>query len=64
MPVLAVHDELVIECDRQDAPAAREWLVSCMRRGMKAFLRQVPVQVEAVVCRDWSGTPVEEGSDV
>ncbi len=54
-PVLAVHDELVLECDEHDAEPAREWLVACLRRGMAAFLRRVPVVVEARIARDWSG---------
>jgi DNA polymerase-1 len=58
VPVLVVHDEIVVECDAQDAAAARDWLTGCMTRGMAAFLRQVPVEVEATVCQDWSGTPV------
>jgi DNA polymerase-1 len=55
IPVLAVHDELVIECDAQDAETARAWLVECMRRGMAAFLRRVPVEVDAAIVADWSG---------
>jgi DNA polymerase-1 len=55
-PVLAVHDELVVEADAGEAEAARDWLVGCMRRGMEAFLKKVPVEVEAVICRDWAGT--------
>ncbi len=53
-PVLAVHDEIVVECDRQDAEEVREWLADCMRRAMGAFLRHVPVEVEAAVGEDWS----------
>jgi DNA polymerase I-like protein with 3'-5' exonuclease and polymerase domains len=53
-----VHDEVVIECDADEAERAREWLVDCMQSGMQQFVRQVPVTVEALICRDWSGTPV------
>jgi hypothetical protein len=31
-----------------------------MVRGMEGLLAPVPVEVEAVVCRDWSGRPVED----
>jgi DNA polymerase-1 len=55
-PVLAVHDELVVEADADGAEAARDWLVGCMRQGMEAFLKKVPVEVEAVICQDWAGT--------
>ncbi len=57
VPVLAVHDELVVECDRDQAEDVRAWVVKCMTRGMQTFLRRVPVEVEVTVCRDWSGTP-------
>jgi len=53
-PVLAVHDEIVVECDEHDAWFAREWLTECMTRGMGVFLKRVPVVVEAAVARDWS----------
>lgn len=56
-PVLAVHDEIVLECDAPDAEAAREWVTDCMLRGMRQFLPHVPVVVEATVARDWSGAP-------
>jgi DNA polymerase-1 len=52
--VLVVHDEIVVECDEQEAERAREWLVESMQKGMSEFLRHVPVEVEAKVCRDWS----------
>jgi DNA polymerase-1 len=58
VPALAVHDEVVIEADADEAELARDWLVDCMQRGMQRFLRQVPITVEALLCRDWSGTPV------
>src|SRR2546429_6982992 len=55
-PVLAVHDEIVLECDLQDAERAREWLERCMREGMGELLKRVPVEVEGQISRDWSMT--------
>jgi DNA polymerase-1 len=55
VPVLCVHDEIVVECDEQDAEEARAWLVTAMQQGMQSFLRRVPVEVEAVIVKDWSG---------
>jgi DNA polymerase-1 len=52
--VLVVHDEIVVECDEQEAVRARKWLVESMQKGMSEFLQRVPVDVEAKVCRDWS----------
>ncbi len=55
-PILAVHDEIVLECDRQDAARAREWLERCMRKGMGELLKRVPVEVEGQIGDDWSMT--------
>jgi DNA polymerase-1 len=55
VPVLCVHDEIVLECDEAEAERARDWLVACMEQGMQSVLTQVPVVVEAKVIRDWSG---------
>src|SRR5256884_4414243 len=57
VPVLAVHDEIVLECDRQDAERARLWLERCMREGMATLLKRVAVEVESHVGRDWSMAP-------
>ena len=55
MPVLCIHDEIVLECDESEAEQARAWLVDCMERGMQSVLTQVPVVAEAKVIHDWSG---------
>lgn len=60
VPVLAIHDEIVVECDVADVATAKAWLVACMVRGMSTFVRHVPIVVDATVERDWSGTPLEE----
>lgn len=60
-PVLVVHDEIVVECDQGEAEQTREWVRSAMRAGMETVLHRVPAEVEAIVCSDWSGTPVGVG---
>jgi DNA polymerase-1 len=59
-PILAVHDELVVECDADDAERAAEWVADCLEAGMRRFLTRVPVHVEVTVARDWSGTPLAD----
>jgi DNA polymerase-1 len=59
VPILVVHDEVVLECDRADVEQAQAWLVDCMTRGMASLLERVPVVVEATTERDWSGAPLE-----
>jgi DNA polymerase-1 len=56
IPVLCVHDEIVIECDADEAERAREWLVDCMKKGMERYLTKVPVDVEAKVISSWGET--------
>jgi len=58
-PILVVHDEIVVECDRGQADEARAWVVDAMRTGMETVLHRVPAEVEATICADWSGTPLE-----
>jgi DNA polymerase-1 len=59
-PILAVHDELVIECDADEAEGAAAWVAACLEIGMTRFLTRVPVRVEVTIARDWSGMPVHE----
>ena len=55
MPVLVVHDEIVVEVDDGEAEAAMAWLVVAMTDGMRPFADPVPVAVEASVQRTWGG---------
>jgi DNA polymerase-1 len=59
-PILAVHDELVIECDADDVDDAAAWIAECLHAGMTRYLSRVPVRVDVTVARDWSGTPVSD----
>jgi DNA polymerase-1 len=54
-PVLAVHDEVVIEVPDADADAARAWLERAMVEAMAPLLDPVPVTVESRVGRTWGG---------
>lgn len=58
-PVLAVHDEIVIEAPAEGINAAYSWVTRSMREGMGAFLTKVPVLVEAGVYEDWGVTEWE-----
>jgi len=54
-PVLAVHDEVVVEVPVERAEEPTRVLVACMRQGMERYLRRVPVEVEVSVGRSWAG---------
>jgi DNA polymerase-1 len=54
-PVLAVHDEIVVECDAGQADAAAAWLRQAMLDGMTPLLDPVPVEVEVRIARTWGG---------
>jgi len=61
-PILVVHDEIVVECDRDQAEEARAWVMDAMRSGMETVLHRVPAEVEATVCGDWSGIALDGGA--
>jgi DNA polymerase I-like protein with 3'-5' exonuclease and polymerase domains len=55
VPVLAVHDEVVVECDEGQAEAATTWLKRVMVEAMAPLVDPVPVDVEVRVGRTWAG---------
>jgi DNA polymerase-1 len=55
LPVLVVHDEIVMECDRDEAIAVSEWLKQAMIDAMADWLEPVPVDVEINVAATWAG---------
>jgi DNA polymerase-1 len=54
-PVLVVHDEIVVEADEGQAPAAASWLRQAMIDGMAPLLDPVPVEVEVKFGQTWGG---------
>jgi DNA polymerase-1 len=54
-PVLAVHDEIVVEADAGRAEAAAAWLKAAMVDGMAPLIDPVPVEVEVKTSRTWGG---------
>ena len=55
LPVLAVHDEVVMECNKEDAERVADWLQDCMLEGMERFLKKAPVRVDVSVGKSWVG---------
>jgi DNA polymerase-1 len=55
VPVLAVHDELVVEVDRDRADAAAAWLRQALLDGMAPLLDPVPVEVAVASAPTWGG---------
>jgi DNA polymerase I len=60
-PVLAVHDEIVVECDEKDVEKAQAWLKKAMIDGMdevvnglKADGPPVPIEAEVESGRTWT----------
>jgi DNA polymerase I len=56
VPVLACHDEVVVECDTDKAEEAKEWLEKAMIEGMETVLHgtdkaDTPGEVEARIAR-------------
>jgi DNA polymerase-1 len=54
-PVLAVHDEIVVEADEGHVNAAAAWLKAAMVDGMAGVLDPVPCEVEVRVAQTWGG---------
>jgi DNA polymerase-1 len=52
-PILAVHDEIVIEADANSTDAVAEWLMTAMSDAMAPLIAPVPVEVEVAVARTW-----------
>jgi DNA polymerase-1 len=55
VPVIVCHDELVSECDRDQAEAVAAWMVAAMKDGMSPLIAPVPVDVEPQIARTWAG---------
>jgi DNA polymerase I len=62
VPVLAVHDEIVVECDERDAEKVEVWLKKAMVDGMEEVVNGlkadgplVPIEVEVESGRTWTG---------
>ncbi len=54
-PVLAVHDEIVVECDAGQADAVKGWVSRAMIDALAPLIDPVPVEVETTVGRTWAG---------
>jgi DNA polymerase-1 len=55
LPVLAVHDEIVVECDAGKAEAVGAWVARAMKDAMAPLIAPVPVEVEVKFGRTWAG---------
>jgi DNA polymerase I len=62
VPVACVHDEIVVECDEDEAEKVKAWLEKAMIDGMDEVLNgsnvkgpRVPVEVETQVAKSWAG---------
>ena len=55
IPVLAVHDEIVVECPAEDVSPAQAWLKGAMADAMAPLVAPVPVEVEVKAGRTWGG---------
>jgi hypothetical protein len=58
IPVLVCYDEVIVECDAEQAADAKVWLDKAMIEGMDAVVNDtdeehVLVEVEAQIARSW-----------
>jgi DNA polymerase-1 len=54
-PVLAVHDEIVVECGACWVKVVGAWLKQAMLEAMAPLIDPVPVAVEVQSARTWAG---------
>jgi DNA polymerase I-like protein with 3'-5' exonuclease and polymerase domains len=61
-PVAWVHDEILVECDEDEAEKVKAWLEKAMIDGMDEVLSgpgvegpRMPVEVETQVDKSWAG---------
>jgi DNA polymerase I len=62
VPILAVHDEIVVECNEDKAEEAQAWLKAAMIEGMERALNdpdanglRIPVGVKTHISKAWAG---------
>lgn len=61
VPVLVVHDEIVVECDEENKKTATAWLTKAMTEGMEQILHLggdavgMPIRVDVETGRSWGG---------
>jgi DNA polymerase-1 len=48
-----VHDEIVVECQKDDADTVKELLEKAMKHAGKVILKRVPVEVESIIRDRW-----------
>jgi DNA polymerase-1 len=48
-----VHDEIVVECQKDDADTVKELLEKAMKHAGKVILKRVPVEVESIIKDRW-----------
>ncbi len=52
--VNTVHDELIIECDAEQAEQVCKVLSGTMESAMRQIFPEIPIEVEASCCRTWA----------
>jgi DNA polymerase I-like protein with 3'-5' exonuclease and polymerase domains len=48
-----IHDEVILECDEQDAEMLAELLKTCMIKAGELFLKRVPCKVDPSITDEW-----------
>jgi DNA polymerase I-like protein with 3'-5' exonuclease and polymerase domains len=68
VPVACVHDEILVECDEDEAEKVEAWLEKAMIDGMDDILNgpdvggpRVPVKVETQIDKTWAGVAHARG---
>lgn len=52
--VLIIHDEIIVESSAEKAEEVKDIVVRCMKEAGQVLLKQVPVEVDAVIGDSWA----------
>ena len=52
--VLVVHDEVIVECNAEDAEQVARWIEQCLTQGMREFIKDAPVNVDVLIRVSWA----------
>jgi DNA polymerase I len=57
-PVMMIHDEVLVECDKAEARAVGLVVAGSLEEGMNRWLKYTTATVEVEIVQDYAGTPL------
>jgi hypothetical protein len=55
VPVAVIHDEVLLECNAEDAKGVAQWAVACLLAGSRAYIQTATVAVDdPLIAESWA----------